>query len=263
MADKNWQKVREIFDSALRRPPEERRKFVHEACGEDKTLLAEVESLLLSLGSAESFMETPAVAKVADVIEAEIKQLETGRSFGHYEIIKQIGAGGMGEVYLARDQKLDRKVAVKILNEKFSQDESNLNRFIQEARAASALNHPNILVIHEIGESGDTHYIVSEFIKGKTLRETFRGKTLKLSEVLDISIQIAGALCTAHEAHLVHRDIKPENIMIRPDGEQLRRNITLICAIRVSLILPSVTGSKSLANSKIFSISTALSNSTT
>ncbi|MCA1605970.1 MAG: protein kinase [Acidobacteria bacterium] len=124
----------------------------------------------------------------------------------------------MGEVYLARDRKLDREVAVKILNEKFSQDESNLGRFVREAKAASALNHPNILTIYEIGESHQIHYIVSEFIKGNTLRETFKEKTLGLSEVLEISIQIANALCTAHEARLVHRDIKPENIMIRPDG---------------------------------------------
>jgi serine/threonine-protein kinase len=218
MADKNWQKVRKVFDSALRRKPEERRKFVIETCGGDKTLLAEVESLLSSLGSAESFMETPAVAKVADVIEAETRKLERGKCFGHYEIIRQIGAGGMGEVYLAQDKKLDRRVAVKILNEKFSRDESNLHRFIREAKTASSLNHPNILVIHEIGESDGAHYIVSEHIKGVTLREIFNEKTLKLSEVLDIAIQTAGALCAAHEARLIHRYIKPENIMIRPDG---------------------------------------------
>jgi serine/threonine-protein kinase len=218
MVDEKWQKVREVFDSALRRMPEERRRFIHQACGEDKSLLAEVESLLSSLDSAESFMETPAVAKVAGVIEAERKRVEPGRCFGHYEIIEQIGAGGMGEVYLANDKKLDRKVAVKILNENFSGHESNLNRFIQEAKAASALNHPNILVIHEIGESEDIHYIVSEFVRGKTIREIFNERPLKLSDVLDVSIQIANALCTAHEAHLVHRDIKPENIMIRPDG---------------------------------------------
>ncbi len=218
MADEKWQQVREIFDSALRRQPEERRTFVNVACGEDKTLLAEVESLLSSLGSAENFMETPAVAKVADVIEAEAKKLESGRCFGHYEIVEQIGAGGMGKVYLARDQKLERRVAVKILNEKFNRDESNLQRFVSEAKAASALNHPNILTIYEIGESGDTHFIVSEFIKGKTLREMLKESPPPLAEVLDIAIQIANALVAAHEAHLVHRDIKPENIMIRPDG---------------------------------------------
>jgi serine/threonine-protein kinase len=122
VAGEKWQKVREIFDSALRRQPQERRRFVNEASGNDKTLPAEVESVLASLDSTEGFMETPAVA---GVIEVETKILETGRCFGHYEIIEQIGAGGMGEVYLARDQKLDRKVAVKILNKKFSRDESN------------------------------------------------------------------------------------------------------------------------------------------
>jgi serine/threonine protein kinase/Flp pilus assembly protein TadD len=218
MAEEKWQKVREIFDSALRQKPDERRRFVDNACGEDKTLLAEVESLLASLDGAESFMETPAVAKVADVIEAETKQLERGKCFGHYEIIKQIGTGGMGKIYLARDKKLDRRVAFKILNENFSAHESNLDRFIQEAKAASALNHPNILVIHEIGEAEGMNYIVSEFIDGKTLREVLHEKTLKRSEVLDIAVQIVNALCTAHEAHLVHRDIKPENVMIRPDG---------------------------------------------
>src|SRR5687767_4355944 len=113
MADEKWQKVREIFDSAVRQKPDERRRFVDNACGEDKTLLAEVESLLSALDGAESFMETPAVAKVARVIEAETKNLKKGQNLGHYEIIEQIGAGGMGEVYLAEDTKLDRKVAVK------------------------------------------------------------------------------------------------------------------------------------------------------
>lgn len=218
MVDDKWQKVRKVFDDALRQKPEERARFVSVACGDDKTLFREVESLLTSLGDAPRFMETPAVAKVADVIEVHHEKLETGKCIGHYEIIRQIGTGGMGEVYLARDRKLDRQVAVKILNHRFSQDDSNLDRFVREAKAASALNHANILVIHEIGETDDAHYIVSEFIKGVTLRETSKSKTLELSEVLDISIQIANALCAAHEARLIHRDIKPENIMIRPDG---------------------------------------------
>ncbi|MGB7207461.1 MAG: protein kinase [Pyrinomonadaceae bacterium] len=218
MADESWQKVREIFDSALLRKPDERRKFIGEACGGNKTLLAEVESLLSSLDSAESFMETPAVAEVADAIGDNGNKLEQGHSLGHYKIIKELGTGGMGEVYLAKDEKLDRRVAIKVLNEKFSDDESNLSRFIREAKAASALNHPNILVIHKIGEADGVNYIVSEYVEGETLRTICKEKTLKLSEVLDISIQIAGALATAHKAHLIHRDIKPENIMLRPDG---------------------------------------------
>jgi serine/threonine-protein kinase len=124
----------------------------------------------------------------------------------------------MGDVYLAKDKKLDRKVAIKILNEEFSHDRSNLQRFASEAKAASALNHPNILTIYEFGEADDVRFIVSEYIEGKTLSETIRGSRLRLPEILDISIQVAGALAAAHKAHLVHRDIKPENIMIRPDG---------------------------------------------
>ena len=123
--------------------------------------------------------------------------MEPGTKLSHYEIRQKIGAGGMGEVYLARDKKLDRKVAIKILNEKFSADESNLNRFVSEAKAASALNHPNILTIYEFGDSDGVHFIVSEFINGETLRDLLRKSSIKLAEILDISIQVAGALCAA------------------------------------------------------------------
>ncbi|MEP6636268.1 MAG: serine/threonine-protein kinase, partial [Acidobacteriota bacterium] len=218
MVHENWQKLREVFDAALRQEPEERQNYINEACGEDKGLLTEVESLLCSLGKSDEFLETPAVAHVADIIESDTKALETGTRFGHYEVIQQIGIGGMGEVYLAKDQKLDRRVAIKILNERFSRDEASLKRFVREAKAASALNHPNILVIHEIGESKDAHYIVSEFIEGITLREVLTQSQISVREVLDVSIQIASALSAAHGAHLVHRDIKPENVMVRPDG---------------------------------------------
>ncbi|MDQ3375216.1 MAG: protein kinase, partial [Acidobacteriota bacterium] len=218
MANENWQKVREIFDVALQKEPQARQSYVLEACGEDKILLAEVESLFSTFDKLDGFMDKPAVEVFADVVEAETKTLEKGKRFGHYEIIEQIGRGGMGEVYLAQDKKLDRKVAIKILHEKFAQHESNLQRFISEAIAASGLNHPNILTIYEFGEFDGTHFIVSEFINGKTLREILKVESLKLSEALDISIQIASALAAAHEAHLIHRDIKPENIMVRPDG---------------------------------------------
>ncbi|MBA4125159.1 MAG: protein kinase [Acidobacteria bacterium] len=218
MANENWQKVREIFDVALQKEPQARQSYVLEACGEDKILLAEVESLFSTFDKLDGFMDKPAVEVFADVVEAETKTLEKGKRFGHYEIIEQIGRGGMGEVYLAQDKKLARKVALKILHEKFAQHESNLQRFISEAIAASGLNHPNILTIYEFGETEDAHYIVSEFIEGKTLREIIRESRLGLPEILDISIQIAGALSAAHKAHLIHRDIKPENIMIRPDG---------------------------------------------
>jgi serine/threonine protein kinase/TolB-like protein len=218
MATEKWQKVKEVFDAALRQEPDVRQNYINEACGHDKDLLSEVESLVSSFDKVDGFLETPAVAQFADIIESDTKTLEAGTRFGHYELIEQIGAGGMGEVYLAKDKKLDRKVAVKILNDNFSQHESNLQRFIREAKSASALNHPNILVIHEIGEAGEAHYIVSEFIEGRTLREVLIQSQMSLGEILDVAIQIASALSAAHGAHLVHRDIKPENVMVRPDG---------------------------------------------
>ena len=217
MNSERWQKVKGLFDAAVELVPSDRKQFLDQSCGADDEIRGDVESLLAAFDASESFMESPAVVEVADII-GQTKTLEKGKIFGHYEIIRLIGAGGMGEVYLANDKKLDRRVAVKILNEQFSRHESNLNRFIQEAKAASALNHPNILVIHEIGESETSNYIVSEFIEGETLREVIERSPLKSSTVLDISIQIANALVAAHTAHIVHRDIKPENIVVRPDG---------------------------------------------
>ncbi len=213
-----WQQVKEIFGDALEIAPENRASFLDKVCAGDESLRREVESLLSSSENVSDFMEQAAIGKVAEMFdEAENKKQISGR-FNHYEIIKQIGAGGMGEVYLAEDTKLDRKVAVKVLNEKFAAHESNIQRFVKEAKAASSLNHPNILVIHEIGESEGAQYIVSEYVEGKTLRQSIKEKTLSFAEILDIAIQIANALAAAHSAHIIHRDIKPENVIIRPDG---------------------------------------------
>src|SRR5207247_691390 len=136
----------------------------------------------------------------------------------HYRIIKPLGAGGMGEVYLAQDTKLDRKVALKILPAEVAAHPDRMKRFVQEAKAASALNHPNIITIHEIDQTDSGHFIATEFIDGETLREHMRNAPVKLGEVLDVAAQIASALSAAHAANIVHRDIKPENIMLRTDG---------------------------------------------
>jgi len=143
--------------------------------------------------------------------------LTTGTRLGRYEIRSKIGEGGMGEVYLAHDTKLDRKVALKILPANVAADRSRMNRFVQEAKAASALNHPNIITIHEIDETDSGHFIATEYIDGETLREHLR-QPIAVSEVLDIAVQIASALNAAHQAGIVHRDIKPENVMVRADG---------------------------------------------
>lgn len=140
------------------------------------------------------------------------------QSLSHYRIIKKLGAGGMGEVYLAEDERLRRKVALKILPETFMQDELRVRRFENEARSASGLNHPSILTIFDIGRTEDTHFIATEFIEGQTLRDAIAGRKLSLSDALEIAIQTASALGAAHNAGIIHRDIKPENIMLRPDG---------------------------------------------
>ena len=148
----------------------------------------------------------------------ETMRLPQGHRLGPYRILSLLGAGGMGEVYLAEDTRLKRRVALKVLPGEFTQDEERLRRFQQEAQSASALNHPNILMIFEIGEADSTHYIATEFIEGETLRQHLEKAPMHLREVSTVSIQIASALASAHSAGIIHRDLKPENVMLRPDG---------------------------------------------
>jgi serine/threonine protein kinase/Tfp pilus assembly protein PilF len=140
------------------------------------------------------------------------------QQISHYRVERLIGAGGMGEVYLAEDDRLRRKVALKLLPARFTKDEERVRRFQREARAASALNHPNIITIYDIGESEGVHYIATEYIDGVTLREKISGQQMSIADVLDVGIGAAGALAAAHEAGIIHRDIKPENLMLRRDG---------------------------------------------
>ncbi len=144
--------------------------------------------------------------------------LEADTKFGRYEIRQLLGAGGLGEVYLAEDTRLERKVALKVLLADFAQNVERMRRFVQEAKAASALNHPNILTVYEIGSFENSRFIATELIKGETLRERLQGESLTLRETLDATAQIASALNAAHSASIVHRDIKPENVMLRDDG---------------------------------------------
>ena len=144
--------------------------------------------------------------------------MKPGTLISHYRIISRLGAGGMGEVYLASDSELERNVALKILPAHVVSDQQRMNRFVQEAKAASALNHPNIITIHEIGRVESLRFIVMEFIEGQTLRQHMAGKQMKLGEVLDVAIQAVSALAEAHQAGIVHRDIKPDNIMVRRGG---------------------------------------------
>ena len=224
MQPERWQQISGIFKSALALKPEERVAYVAAQCGTDESLRREVELLIESHHKAdkENFIKSPAVADVASLLvsedsEAEVTKdrLEKGQQVSHYRIIKKLGAGGMGEVYLAEDTRLDRTVALKILPADVASNKPRMQRFKQEAKLASSLNQPNILTIFEFGDTDSLHFIASEFVDGATLRENLRGTQLKLPEMIDISTQVVAALDAAHEAKIVHRDIKPENIMVR------------------------------------------------
>jgi hypothetical protein len=217
MTPERWQEVENVLQAALDRPPQERAAFLEEACGDDEELKDEASQLLTAHDEAGDFIEQPALATDAHVLLSGAPEVNTGRIIGPYRIIEELGAGGMGEVYLAQDTRLARLVALKILHSFFASDDERLRRFQREARAASALNHPNILTIHDVGESEGVHFIATEFIDGQTLRELIPANGLPLEEALDITMQVASALATAHAAGIIHRDIKPENIMRRAD----------------------------------------------
>src|SRR5215216_1618007 len=211
-----WQRVKEIFEGALEKHGAEREEFLDQVCDGETEVREEVESLLRSYEVAGSFMESPAVAHAADALD---QKLTAGQRVKHYQMVNLIGEGGMGEVYLATDTILGRRVALKVLPAFVSKDPERLRRFTQEARAASRLSHPNVCVVHEIGETEDGRpFIAMEYVEGITLRDRIRNQSMKLGDVLDIAIQVAEGLIAAHEAGIVHRDIKPENIIIRPEG---------------------------------------------
>src|SRR5206468_896658 len=144
--------------------------------------------------------------------------LSKGTRVSRYRILDHLGSGGMGEVYLAEDPSLSRRVALKLLPAEFTREDDRVRRFEVEARAASALNHPGIVTIHEIGEAEGLHFIVTEYIEGGTLRERMAAAPMALRDALDVAAQVGAALATAHAAGIVHRDVQPENIMVRPDG---------------------------------------------
>ncbi|HET9531158.1 MAG TPA: serine/threonine-protein kinase, partial [Blastocatellia bacterium] len=213
-----WQQINDIFQAAVELRPDERPAFLLDRCAGDDSLRLEIESLLAADDKASDFIETPALQATAKIMASSKPKLLFGQIIGHYEVLELIGKGGMGEVYAARDIKLGRKAAIKLLPSNLTTDKQRVRRFLKEARAISALNHPNIIVAYEIISEGDSHFIVTEFVEGETLRQVMARRRLTLDESLDITIQLAGALEAAHLAGIVHRDIKPENIMLRPDG---------------------------------------------
>jgi eukaryotic-like serine/threonine-protein kinase len=215
MPDPYWENLKQIFHGALACAPSERPAYLEQATNGDVSLRQTIESLLRSHEQADNFVDSPAYFATAEML-ADAREFKQGQVVGHYEIISLLGEGGMGSVYLAEDTKLHRKVCLKFLLPGFVKDREGLNRFEQEARAASALNHLSILTIHEISEADGHKFIATEYIEGQTLRERL-SSALEVDNALEIARQVASALVAAHRVGIVHRDIKPENIMIRHD----------------------------------------------
>jgi serine/threonine protein kinase/predicted Zn-dependent protease len=220
MNNERWQEVERIYHSTLAKDANERAAFLDQVCAGDEALRREVESLIALEPHAREFIESPAVEVVANMMAREQSaQIAAGDRFNQYRIISHLGAGGMGEVYLAEDTSLRRKVALKFLPLVLTKNKAHLRRFEVEARAVAALSHPNVCVIHEVIQTDDgRHCIVMEYIDGMTLRERIAQDRISVNEAVEITLQITAALSSAHASGVVHRDIKPENVMLRRDG---------------------------------------------
>jgi serine/threonine protein kinase len=217
MNSDRWNRIEDLYYSALELDPGDRETFLEQRSLGDESLKDEVLSLLASADRQDSFMEEPIAPLALEVLRSERTGL-VGETIGRYQIVDVLGHGGMGEVYLAHDPSLDRKVALKLLPATITDNHLRVLRFQHEARAASAISHPNVAHIYEIGEANGRHYITMEYVKGATLRELLKTKALDKTKSLEVAKQVCNALAAAHKAGVIHRDIKPENIVVTEDG---------------------------------------------
>ena len=211
--------IDKVFQAALARDPSERGAFLDEACAGDPGLRREVLALLASDEQAGEFIESPALEIAPELVAHDPNTSVTGKTIGPYQLESQLGAGGMGKVYLAHDQRLGRKVALKLLDPRLTGDNEQRARFFREARLAASLDHPNICTIHEVAEAAGRPFIAMQYVEGETLRHVIGGQPLQLDSLLSISLQVADALAEAHARGIIHRDIKAGNIMITPRGQ--------------------------------------------
>src|ERR1700739_2857813 len=222
MTPERWQKVEQLCNAALEREASQRGAFLAQACQGDEELRREVESLLEQEKPAEGFLESP-VLEVAAAVLAKTPggggaPSLVGGEMGCYQILSLLGAGGMGEVYEARDTKLGRNVAIKVLPAAFVNDPERLSRLQREARMLAALNHPNIATIYGLEHSDSVHFLIMELVPGETLAERLQTGPLRIEETLKAAGQIAEALEAAHEKGVIHRDLKPANVKVTPEG---------------------------------------------
>ena len=220
MNPQRWHQVEQIYNSVLERNPAERIAFLEKACAGDEALRKEVESLLACNDEAEVFIESPAMEEAAQALaeDSEDRNNLVGRTLLHYSLLERIGEGGMGVVYRAHDNHLNREVAIKVLPDIFAQDPQRLARFEREARAVAALSHPNILGIHDLCGADGVTFAVMELLDGETLRARLDKGALPVRKAIDYPIQMAQGLAPAHERGIVHRDLKPENVFVTKEG---------------------------------------------
>ncbi len=219
MDPERWQRIGDLFHDALACGAGERARFLDDACRDDPALRAEVESLLAHHDdSSDAVVLTPADRSAVDPDDAGAQAALVGRQFGQYQVTRKLGEGGMGVVHLARDTRLGRFVAIKALPARFTRDEPRRRRLRREARALASLTHPGIATVHALEEFDDTLYLVSEYVRGATLRQELADGPLPLSAVLNTAVEIARALTAAHERHVIHRDLKPENVIRTQDA---------------------------------------------
>jgi serine/threonine protein kinase len=218
MTPERWKKIEQIYNTAREREESRRVAYLEEVCAGDDELRREVDSLLAKEKRGDGFLESPGVEAAAKPLAMGASRSRSGQQLGSYKIVSLLGAGGMGEVYQARDAKLERDVAIKVLPAAFVHDAERLARFQREARMLAALNHPHIATIHGLEQFDGVHYLVMELVLGHTLAERISAGALKIEEALKFAGQIAEALEAAHEKGVIHRDLKPANVKVTPEG---------------------------------------------
>ena len=218
MTPERWRRIEELYYLALQRDASQRVAFVKQACDGDEEMEREIESLLAHEEPAKQFMEAPGIAVLARAMADDCKSSTVGRQFGSYQLISLLGIGGMGEVYKAQDVRIGRLVALKILPQEVATDPERKRRLLQEAKAVSALNHPHVVTLHDVGSADGIDFLVMEYVDGETLDKIIPSGGLGLRKALRYSIEIADAFTKAHAAGIIHRDLKPSNIMVSAEG---------------------------------------------